>query len=90
MVAVRNMGLVLLVASAFVIANDLRDWLVTGIFAPVKLSDMWISVNRGSFTRVTSDLTPWLSEILSDALSAWAAPAFAVPGLALVWLGVRR
>ncbi len=90
MVAVRNIGLILLLAAAFVMANDVRLWHASGMFAPIKLADVWLDVDRGSLERVRAVMAPWLAEFLRDALSTWAAPALAVPGLALVWLGVRR
>jgi hypothetical protein len=90
MVAIRNIGLILLLAAALVMANDVRLWAATGMFTPIKLADVWLDIDRGSLERLRAVLTPWLGEFLRDALSTWAAPALAVPGLALVWVGVRR
>lgn len=90
MVAVKTFGWVFLIAAAFVFASDVRLWYATGDFEPIRLSQMWIEINSGSFARVGSDLTPWLGEMLRQALSIWAAPTVAAAGLMLVWLGMRR
>jgi len=60
------------------------------MFAPIKLADVWFNIDPGSLERLRAGLAPWLGELMRDALSTWAAPALALPGLALVWLGVRR
>jgi hypothetical protein len=90
MVAVRNMGWLVLLAALFVLANDVRLWYASGLFEPMKLSQVWIDINRASLTRIGASLAPWASEMLRDSLSVWAAPAIGVAGLALVWVGSRR
>jgi hypothetical protein len=90
MIVVRTIGWVLLLAGIIVLGRDVVAWQDTGVLQPVTLEELWLELGRQSLARFEGSLAPWLLTIAHPALAPWAAPCFAIPGLALAWLARPR
>lgn len=78
MLMLRGIGWVLLLLGAIVLGRDLIAWRDAPVFAPLSLLGFWRALGGPSI------------ENGGALLSVWAAPAFLVPGLALLWIGRKR
>jgi len=82
-ILLRLVGWLLLLAGLMVLGRDLIGWWDLGVYAPVSLDALWRDLARTSYGKIHGAFPPAL-------LLLWAAPAIAVPGLVLIWLGGLR
>jgi hypothetical protein len=94
MIVVRLVGWLLVLIALMILGRDLLAWYDSGTFAPESVDQLWFELFRRSRTFVQGllerDAAPWFGHIIFVALLLWAAPAVAVPGVALIWAGRRR
>jgi hypothetical protein len=94
MVLLRALGWILLALGLGIVVYDALTWWSDGVFRLLTLGDLWSRLDPGSRIAVQDGLQQPLSgvlwtRLLMPVLKIPALPAFAIGGIACLWLGGR-